>query len=41
LRGGRRSRKQHERLLELGQLVREGHFTQIADVPEGTVNMMW
>lgn len=41
LRGGRRTRRQHERLLELGQMVRDGQFIQLAGVPEGEVNMMW
>jgi alkylation response protein AidB-like acyl-CoA dehydrogenase len=41
MRGGRRTRRQHERLLELGRLVRDESFVQIADVPEGDVNMMW
>jgi alkylation response protein AidB-like acyl-CoA dehydrogenase len=41
LRGGRRTRRQHERLLELGRLVREGAFAQLDGVPEGEVNMMW
>jgi hypothetical protein len=40
-RGGRRTRRQRERLLQPGRLVRDGNSVQIADVPEGDVNMMW
>ena len=30
-----------ERLVELGALVRDGHFAPLAGVPEGEVNMPW
>ncbi|NJM40045.1 MAG: acyl-CoA/acyl-ACP dehydrogenase [Anaerolineae bacterium] len=39
--GGRRSAKQHAKLVELGKLVRDGHFSPIDNVPEGAVNMAW
>ena len=41
LRGGRRTREQHARLVELGRMVREGRFHLLDGVPEGEVNMPW
>lgn len=41
LRGGRRTREQHARLVELGKLVRDGKFHLLDGVPEGQVNMPW
>jgi len=41
LHGGRRTAGQHARLVELGALVRDGHFAPLAGVPEGEVNMPW
>lgn len=41
LRGGRRTKEHHARLVELGKLVRDGQFPLLDGVPEGEVNMPW
>jgi alkylation response protein AidB-like acyl-CoA dehydrogenase len=41
LRGGRRTREQHARLVELGRLVRDGAFSPLDGVPEGELVMPW
>jgi alkylation response protein AidB-like acyl-CoA dehydrogenase len=39
--GGRRTAQHHAKLVELGQLVRDGQFPQLDGVSEGVVNMAW